>query len=223
MSPASPELLEEVMKVNGVDSASAPASQAPRQQQPFRELVKPAAKAGPPSAPKISTPVRVAKGAVVSTAKLKQARQSMQSDADRKGDNRGDTARGSEKQRETHVMDLIVRELSESFGRSPLPPPPQVFPTTVAPPADASSPQKRAEAVAQLIDRIEVLVRSRRPTLAFTLNNSFAAKVEVEKTGPKQVSLRIQGWNGPPPPSEIALIRDALRERGLKLTSLSLA
>jgi hypothetical protein len=64
-------------------------------------------------------------------------------------------------------------------------------------------------------------MKSQRPTLALTLNNAFAARVEVEKTGPQQVSLRIQGWNGPPPPAEIARIRESIRERGLTLTSLS--
>jgi hypothetical protein len=217
-------LLEEVMKVNGVDPASAPASQTPRK-QPFRELVNPAAKAAPPPLPKMSTPtpVRVARGATVSSTKLAQVRQSIRSDTARQLEERRDSAEGDEQHRDARVMDLIVRELTEAFGEASLPPTPLAPPSAAAPPPDAANPEKRAEAVAQLIDRINVLVRSQRPTLAFTLNNSFAAKVEVEKTGPRQVSLRIQGWNGPPPPSEIALIRDALRERGLKLTSLSLA
>jgi hypothetical protein len=210
------------MKVDGVDPASAPAQKPQRQQQPFRELVK----AAPQPAPKMSTPqpIRVAKGAVVTSAKLARVRQVTQSDADRRTEARRDTAQSHEEQHDHRVMDLIVRELSESFGRAPLPSPSQVAGLNgAAPPADAANPQKRAEAVAQMIERIDVLVRSNRPTLSFSLNNSFAARVEVEKTGPRQVSLRIQGWNGPPPPSEIALIRDALRERGLKLTSLSLA
>jgi hypothetical protein len=212
--------LEEVMKVNGVDPASAPAPQTPRK-QPFRELVNTAAKTAPPQ-PKMSIPQRVAKGAGVSSAKLARARQSIRSDAAGQLEERRDTAEGNEKQRHARAMDLIVRELTESFGEAPRLPTPPVAPSAATPPADAASPEKRAEAVAQLIERINVLVRSQRPTLSFTLNNSFAAKVEVEKTGPRQVSLRIQGWNGPPPPSEIALIREALRERGLKLTSLSL-
>ncbi|HEX4620677.1 MAG TPA: hypothetical protein VH208_03840 [Myxococcaceae bacterium] len=214
------------MKVDGVDRASAPAQKSQRQQQTFRELVKPAAKAAPPPAPKMSMPqpIRVAKGAVVTSAKLARVRQSIRSDAEQRTEARRDTGQSNEQRQDKRVMDLIVRELSESFGGAPLPSsPPATAPSAAAAPPDAANPHKRAEAVAQMIERIDVLVRSNRPTLSFTLNNSFAAQVEVEKTGPRQVSLRIQGWNGPPPPEEIALIRDALRERGLKLTSLSLA
>ena len=94
-------------------------------------------------------------------------------------------------------------------------------PEARAAPGTLPDPRRQAQSVADLIDRIDVLVRSRRPTLSFTLKTLFAARVEVEKTGPGQVSLRIQGWNGPPPPADLARIRDALRERGLNLTSLS--
>jgi len=121
------------------------------------------------------------------------------------------------------VLSQIVRELHEAFRLEP-----QTERLALGP-----SPVPRAKAnairatgpslpVIELIERIDTLVRFGRPTLALTLNSAFA-RVEIEKTGPGQVALKIQGWNGPPPPAELSRIRETLRQRGLILTSLSLS
>ncbi|MEO6119208.1 MAG: hypothetical protein ABIP12_00855, partial [Terriglobales bacterium] len=49
---------------------------------------------------------------------------------------------------------------------------------------------KAAKAIA-LIERIETFVRSQRPGLALTLNNSLGAHVEIERIGPKEIALKL--------------------------------
>ncbi|MFP2911240.1 hypothetical protein ACLESD_40685 [Pyxidicoccus sp. 3LFB2] len=44
--------------------------------------------------------------------------------------------------------------------------------------------------------------------------------MEVERTGPREVALRIQGRRGPLPTEELSRLRDALEARGLRLRSL---
>jgi hypothetical protein len=46
------------------------------------------------------------------------------------------------------------------------------------------------------------------------------ATVEVERTAPREVALRIQGKHGPLAHEDLARIRDALEARGLRLRSL---
>jgi hypothetical protein len=72
----------------------------------------------------------------------------------------------------------------------------------------------------ELIERIEVFVRSQRPALKMSLGGALDATVEVERTGPREVSLRIQGRRGPVPSEELARIRGALEAKGLRLRSL---
>lgn len=91
------------------------------------------------------------------------------------------------------------------------------------PPAEKPgvSPQARTEQALALIERIELFVRSQRPSLALTLNNSLGARVEVERMGPKVIALRLVGHRGPPTAEAVSLIRDELRARGLKVAALS--
>ncbi|MGA9522623.1 MAG: hypothetical protein WBV82_14245, partial [Myxococcaceae bacterium] len=85
------------------------------------------------------------------------------------------------------------------------------------------SPALKAQAAVELVRRIEVFMKTDRPALALTLSGAISAKVEVERTGKGEVALRIQGTRGPPPPEDVARIREELLRRGLKVSSLSVA
>lgn len=90
------------------------------------------------------------------------------------------------------------------------------------PKLDAPPEAKAAQAVA-LIERIEQFVRSSRPGLALTLNNSLGAHVEIERIGPKEIALKLVGHRGPPTAEAVSRIREELRARGLKIGALSVA
>lgn len=92
----------------------------------------------------------------------------------------------------------------------------------VAPKLDAPPEAKAAQAVA-LIERIETFVKSQRPGLALTLNNSLGAHVEIERIGPKEIALKLVGHRGPPTAEAVSRIRDELQARGLKVAALSVA
>ncbi|NMO21415.1 hypothetical protein HPC49_45635 [Pyxidicoccus fallax] len=85
---------------------------------------------------------------------------------------------------------------------------------------EATAPASRAEAALELIERIEVFVKSQRPALSLNLRGGLDATVEVERTGPREVALRIQGRHGPLPAEDVARLREGLEARGLRLRSL---
>jgi hypothetical protein len=87
-------------------------------------------------------------------------------------------------------------------------------------PPDSLDPQLKLQATLQLIERIELFVQSQRPALRMSLGSPLSAMVEVERTAPREVALRIQGRHGPLPHEDLARIRDALETRGLRLRSL---
>ncbi len=80
-----------------------------------------------------------------------------------------------------------------------------------------------AAAAVALIEKIESFLKSQRPALALTLKDGLAERVEVERTGPGEVALKIRGRNGPPRPEDLSRIREEIRSRGLKLSALSVA
>ncbi len=98
----------------------------------------------------------------------------------------------------------------------------QLLPQAGAAPGQLS-PALKAQAAVELVRRIEVFLKTDRPALALTVAGALSARVEVERTGKGEVALRIQGMKGPPPAEDIARIRDELRSRGLKVSSLSVA
>ncbi|MEW5740707.1 MAG: hypothetical protein AB1938_17400 [Myxococcota bacterium] len=134
---------------------------------------------------------------------------------------------------DARVLSLIVKELEASFEKEP----PQASraantdgrqqpfntePTRSPAPGPADAPARAEQAVA-LIERIETFVRSARPALALTLNNSLGARVEIERLGPGKVALKLVGQRGPPSADAVARIRDELQARGLKVGALSVA
>ncbi len=87
-------------------------------------------------------------------------------------------------------------------------------------PPDSPNPQLKVQATLQLIERIELFVQSQRPALRMSLGGALSATVEVERTGPREVALRIQGRHGPLAQEELARIQEGLEARGLRLRSL---
>jgi hypothetical protein len=128
------------------------------------------------------------------------------------------------------LIDFITRELSQEL-------PPREDPRRLAalgntahhlpspPPSLSSAPTREASAAqaVALIEKIEVFVKSQRPGLALTLNNSLGAHVEIERIGPKEIALKLVGHRGPPTAEAVSRIREELRARGLKVGALSVA
>ncbi|MFT3837578.1 MAG: hypothetical protein QM723_11335 [Myxococcaceae bacterium] len=95
------------------------------------------------------------------------------------------------------------------------------FPVQVAQ-AHAPNTAVHAAQAVELIEKIEVFVKSQRPALALTLNNSLGARVEIERIGPREVALKVVGAGGIPPNAEdLGRIREEMKARGLKVGALS--
>lgn len=134
------------------------------------------------------------------------------------------------------VIDFIVKELtSDAASSSNMTPPPTPTgeiasvspihsPAQSAPAAAKDeAPAVRASQAVALIEKIETFVRSARPGLALTLNNSLGASVEIERIGPREIALKLIGHLGLPSADAVSRIRDELRARGLKVGALSVA
>lgn len=136
---------------------------------------------------------------------------------------------------EGRVLTLIVKELQAAFEGDPPPAeraancdgktvsPLRSEGLNAAPQPAKVEPPARAEQAVALIERIETFVRSSRPALALTLNNSLGARVEIERLGKGQIALKLVGHHGPPSASTVAAIREELRARGLRVGALSVA
>lgn len=184
------------------------------------------------------------RGAFASTEHLGQVRQGLNAEAHRLRDVRGDAHQTHQERVQQRVTDLIARELAREPRAEPVPSrsaPPSPGPETPAPaplaealsaaggappggaggttPVEPSNPEVRVQAALELIEQIEVFVKSQRPALAMRLGGTLDATVEVERTGEREVSLRIQGRRGRFPQKDLARIRDALAARGLKLSA----
>ncbi|PZR07684.1 MAG: hypothetical protein DI536_26610 [Archangium gephyra] len=127
---------------------------------------------------------------------------------------------------DARVLELITKELSADAppaNAAVLPQQPiAASGAQQAPKIEATPETKAAQAVA-LIEKIERFVKSQRPGLAITLNNSLGAHVEIERLGPRQIALKLVGKNGPPSAEAVSRIREELQARGLKVGSLSIA
>jgi hypothetical protein len=187
------------------------------------------------------------KGAFASAEHLGQVRQGLNAEAHRLQDARGEAHQMNQERVRQRVTDLIARELSREprtepgTPRSPpttpdpeasSAPAPQMAPGMTsgeprtggpggarASAADAPNPEARVQATLELIEKLEVFVKSQRPALAMRLGGALDATVEVERTGAREVALRIQGHRGPLPQEDLTRIRDALTARGLKLSA----
>jgi hypothetical protein len=185
--------------------------------------------------------------ALASPENLGQARLSMNTEAQRLRVTRTEAQAVSQERTEHRVSELISRELAREFQAEPPPAPASraapSFPEpsrgatateghvltgearltisgASAAPTEAPTEQPQVQAAMELIEKIELFVRSQRPALRLSLGGALAATVEVERTGPREVALRIQGRAGPLAHEELARIRDGLEARGLRLRSL---
>ncbi len=148
---------------------------------------------------------------------------------------RGQQANGDQAQRvDRRVLGLILQELEAAFDRDPprveraantegKPVPFRSEAPPSLPPPPPAAPPARAEQAMALIERIETFVRSSRPALAVTLNNSLGARVEIERLGPGRIAIKLVGQRGPPSADTVSRIREELRARGLSVAALSVA
>ncbi|MDY7230912.1 hypothetical protein [Hyalangium rubrum] len=185
------------------------------------------------------------RSALATPENLGQARQVMHGEAQRLRTSRTEAQTLTQERTEHRVSELISRELVRGFQVEPAPvaasraaptheeasraPSEGLAPTGEARhTASTSGPrlveepdaQLKTQAALELIEKIEVFVRSQRPALRMSLGAPLTAMVEVERTGPREVALRIQGRDGPLAHEDLARIRDALGARGLRLRSL---
>lgn len=190
----------------------------------------------------------MARSAVASPENLGLARQAMHGEAGRLHVVRTESQVASQEKTEHRLSELISRELTREFRAEPASSPSARAVSAAQPessrgssptegvsaagesrlaasasdaaPAEPPNPQAKAEATLRLIEKIELFVQSQRPALRMSLGSPMAAMVEVERTGPREVALRIQGRHGPLAHEDLARIRDALGARGLRLRSL---
>ena len=175
------------------------------------------------------------RSALGSPETLRQARQGMHVEAQRLGAVRQEALVEGGTQASPRATELLAREVERSFRAEPRPAPsPLPSPTRDGSPPEgaraasgptegatpASPPVAQVESTLALIEKIEVFVKSQRPALGLSLRGALEATVEVERTGPREVALRIQGRHGPVPSEDVARLRDALEARGLRLSVL---
>jgi hypothetical protein len=128
------------------------------------------------------------------------------------------------------ILDFIAKEFTPdttartTFPEAPIASVHHLHPAAqVAAKIDTTPPEAKAAQAVALIERIEVFVRSQRPGLALTLNNSLGASAEIERIGPKEIALKLVGHRGPPTAEAVSRIREELQARGLKVVALSVA
>ncbi len=193
-------------------------------------------------------PVRLfAGGRFASAEHLGQVRQRFQLEAHRLGEARSESHVVNQERGEQRRAEFLFRELARELRAEPAPRstsvPADTRPMNTPSPSEETSagvthaheggasraPQELSEtrsseasplAALELVDRIELFVKSQRPALSLKLGGALDATVEVERTGPREVALRIQGHRGPVPSGELARIREALEARGLRLRTL---
>jgi hypothetical protein len=185
------------------------------------------------------------RGAFASAEHLGQVRQGLSAEAHRLRDVRGEAHQTSQERMHQRLTDLVARELAREPRAEPVLPrstspspgaetPPAASPVEALAAGGAShggvegaaprapepaNPEARVQATLELIEKIEVFVKSQRPALAMRLGGTLDATVEVERTGEREVALRIQGRRGGLPQKDVVRIREALAERGLKLSA----
>jgi|GEM_PF-5942241 len=139
-----------------------------------------------------------------------------------------------EQKAKQRIGELLARELGQ---RPDAPPPParvleaaKKEPQERSPDAGASPPKpdlapSKAEQVPEvssvmaLIEKVEVFVRSNRPTLSLSLGGTLSGQMEIEKVGPGKVALTLRG-SGRKDPGAPERIRQALAARGLTVTRM---
>lgn len=193
--------------------------------------------------------VASARGALSSPENLATTRKAMHVESQRLGTVRVEAQASGQERTEQRLSDLFLRELSlrepglrhlaprDTRQELPLAPldsaarPPvtsegatseaRTAATCVDGASRGAAPStSHVESAVEVIERIEVFVKSQRPAMSMSVRGTLNATVEVERTGPREVVLRIQGRTGPVPTEDVARLRDALEARGLRLRAL---
>lgn len=238
------------MKVD--PKASVPLAVAAKAAEPFgkllaearTELKKEVKPIVPPGLRPIAKPAltKVSSTAVATSQTLTRARTHANSEAQRLGvvrtearevtkaltTVRGERSEVQHEQKAARILEFITKELTPEPQQQPRAlnleaSVHHLHPTVQAPPKAEAPPETKAAQAVALIERIELFVKSQRPGLALTLNNSLGAHVEIERVGPKEIALKLVGHRGPPTAEAVSRIREELRARGLKVSALSVA
>lgn len=125
--------------------------------------------------------------------------------------------------RPERVLERLAQELQREERGPPGPAPLPVAgpgPQGSGEASPAAAPSSRVESALALVQRIEVWMKGSRPALTLGVGGALKAEVTVVRTGPGQISLSIKGDRGPPSSGEVRAVREALEQRGLKLTSV---
>jgi len=120
--------------------------------------------------------------------------------------------------REQEAQERPVQKLADGPGQA------AIEASSSSPTTAASSSQQRAEAVAALVERIEVALKGSVPTMNLGLSDkSGAASVEIARTARGEVAVRIAAKAGKRDQlaSAAGSIRSALEARGLRVKSLT--
>jgi hypothetical protein len=130
-------------------------------------------------------------------------------------------SQGLETDREHHherAHALIERELQrdEEHSERRIAAPTVLTGTAALAPRPEATKVKASEAIA-LVQKIEVFLKSSRPSLSMTLTGRFAGEVQIERVGKGEVSLRLRPSGQKPSASELEELRGARAGRGLKL------
>lgn len=66
-----------------------------------------------------------------------------------------------------------------------------------------------------IVQKVEVFVRTHRPSVTLVLNNSIAAQANIEKLGPKEVVVRLHTTDPKATASAVPRLKETLRASGL--------
>jgi uncharacterized FlaG/YvyC family protein len=105
--------------------------------------------------------------------------------------------------------------ISVAAVQSRVEPPPQ---------PQASTSSQRAEAIAELVERIDVALKSGQPTISLGLSSeSGASSIQISRTGKGEVSVRIKARAGKREAFGAGdQLREALQARGLRVKNLTI-
>lgn len=163
---------------------------------------------------------------------LHSARSEMHHEVSRLADVRAEAGFTQEQKVEGRVLDLIVNELAHEF-RLPVandlvatqPMTRAEIANVLGGPIKEQSVQNvpRVEDIAALVDQIRVFMKNNRPAMAVSVGGTLNAHVEIEKTGPKLVALKVIGRGALPKTYDINKIREGLAEKGIKVSVVEVA
>jgi hypothetical protein len=86
-----------------------------------------------------------------------------------------------------------------------------------------TTPDARAEAAVELIEKIDLFVKAQRPGLKMDLHQSLGGSVEITRVGKGEVAVHVSASKDAIDVSVMDELKKALSERGLRLTSLTVS